>query len=304
MNVGNKPLDYKKLGETIRDVFIDSDKYTFDKHVPVLEVDGKYVGDLFDMTIFQPQGERPPIFYHTFSPFDVVSGKSSQYAAVFESAELILSGEISPYVHQRTAVMSPLVLSAIGVTKLAGKQILFVGTGNVARCALAAFKEFYPGITQADFHNSGSEATEFISLATKLGVGVKRGNLEALKKYDVIVCHSGAKEPVLTTEMMSQIKPGAFIAAFASEDKTEVAKEYYDSERANILIDWDQTAAEAVELHAAVEKGLAQKEVLLCLHDIFTGTKIPDVTKRYTIYRSHGTPMQNLAFLKLLTART
>lgn len=219
---------------------------------------------------------------------------------MFDAAELVFHGEVSPYVRQRTAVMSPLVLSALGTQRLAGKQILFVGTGQIAQCALAAYREYFPEMMHADFVNNGSEAAGFKAVATDLGIDLARGELQHIGKYDIIVCHSAANEPVLTVDMLPQVKQGAFIAAFASEDKVEVAENYYDSSQANILVDWSQTADEATELKAALDEGLAVQKELIELKDIFTKQKTIDTEKRYTIYRSHGTPMQNLAFLKLL----
>lgn len=54
LSEGLESLSYTDLGTSIRSVFVDGEKYTFDKHVPTLEVDGKYVGDLFDITILRP----------------------------------------------------------------------------------------------------------------------------------------------------------------------------------------------------------------------------------------------------------
>lgn len=300
MNEASKLLSYRTLGDTIEKVFTEPDKYRFDKHVPTFELDGKFLGDFFDFVMLEFRGDKPPLFYHTYSPFDVVSGKTSQYGAVFDAAELVFSGEISPYVRQRTAVMSPLVFTAIGLHDFDGKQVLFVGTGKIAQCALTAFKEYYPDMIKADFVNNGSDASEFLELARSLGIEVKRGDLGQIGNYGVIVCHSAAKQPVLTADMLPHIQPGAFIAAFASEDKAEVAAEYFDSAKANILIDWEQTATEAAELRSALEEGLTKKDALLQLKDVFSGKSAIDEQKQFTIYRSHGTPMQNLAFLQLL----
>ncbi|GEM_PF-1781330 len=302
VSIENNQLDYMELGQAIKEVFTESGNYTFDKQVPVLKVDGKYMGDFFEFVIFEPRHSEPPIIYHTYSPYDIVSGKSSQYCAIFQSAELLLHAEVSPYVSQRTGVMSSLVLKALGYQDMPDKRVLFVGTGRVARCALAAFKLYFPGVRNIDFMNSGSDAAAFTKLASGLGIEAQRGKLDEVEVYDIIICHSSAKEPVLTPELLGRLKQGAFISSFASEDHMELAENFYNTTEAQVIVDWEQTTSEAVELQTALDNGIAKKGDLILLRDLLRGTYSHDNAKKYTIYRSHGTPMQNLAFLQLLMA--
>lgn len=299
----NEPLNYEELGKTIKEVFASQNLYQFDKHVPVFTRNDSYSGDFFNITSFEPCGENPPIFYHTFSPYDIISKKSPAYASVLQGGELLLSGEVSSYIKQRTAVMTPLVLHALSEVSLAQKKVLFIGTGNIARCALEAFKVWYPDIRCVDYVNSGGPVNEFTVAAKSLDIEVAQGSLEKIGQYDIIVCHSAASQPILTREMLAHIKPGAFISTFVSEDHAEVVEEYYDTLHANVLIDREQTANEAVELRAAIDHGIADKEKLILLRDVFANKLILDQSKKLTIYRSHGTPMQDVAFLKLLLDR-
>ncbi len=295
------PLNYRELGASIQSVYVDASKYQFDKHVPAFSVDDKYQGDFFSITIFEPRDGEAPIFYHTFSPYDIVSSKSPGHAAVFQSGKLLLNADVSFYVKQRTGVMSSLVLQALGHQTLLGKQVLIVGTGSIARCALASLKEYYSTLNHVDFINGGSEAGEFLALADQLGINTERGDLNQVGTYDVILCHSSAKQPVLTADLLGKVKSGAFIATFGSEDHAEVAEEYYDTSNACVLIDRDETVEEATELKSAVDKGIAKRESLNTLSGLFSGIDLDVVDKKkYTIYRSHGTPMQDLAYLKLL----
>ncbi len=132
---------------------------------------------------------------------------------------------------------------------------------------------------------------------------IARGDLASVGQYDYIICHSSAKQPILTADMVDRIKPGAVIASFASEDHQELADEFFDAAHATIIVDWDQTLEEAPELATALTQGRVNAGQIIRLKDLFSGQAKMPSGMRYTIYRSHGTPMQNLAALKLLRSK-
>ena len=66
---------------------------------------------------------------------------------------------------------------------------------------------------------------------------------------------------------------------------------------ANIVCDWDMTLLGAKELARAIENKQVAKKDVIFLKDLLGGAKSVDTSKRYTIYRSTGTPIQNLAVL-------
>jgi len=292
-------ISYVDLSKTIRQVFLDADKYKMDKYVPAFEVDGKYQGDCFNYTIFEPRGAQAPLFYHVYSPYDIISKKAPQRALVFDAGELILDADIAAQVRVRTAVMSGLVIQALGHSQLHGR-VLFIGTGNIAREALRSLKAHFPELTAVDFVNTRGSDAEFAAVGDEVGVKTQATSLQSIGEYDYIICHTSAHEPVLTAELRSSIKPGALIASFVSEDFCELSEEYYAAADANVIIDWDQTIAEAPELQRAVDAGVADPVKIIRLKDLLSGAQRIDDNKKYTVYRTHGTPMQNLAVLKLL----
>ncbi len=295
----NQAIPFTELSQAIRQAFVDISKYKLDKYVPEFPQDGKYFADCFNIIIVETRGDQPPVFYHTFSPYDIISKKAPDQALVFSGGELLLNINFAPYITVRTGAMSPLVLQALGVDKLAGR-LLLVGAGGVASQALLALKEQYPDFNEVSYLALSGQKASFEAFAAEQGVNASLANLDDIGLYDYIICHSSAESPVLTAEMKSKIKPGAFIASFISESSRELAKEYYDTNEANVIIDWEKTIKEAPELNEAVDAKLADPDKLISLHDLFTGDKKPDAEKRYTVYRSHGTPMQNLAVLKFL----
>ena len=294
------PLDYKALGAAIKRSYIEADGYQLDKYVPAFNVDGKFIGDFFNYIMLEPQGTRPPLFYHIFSPYDVISHQAPQYAAVMQGGKLLYNNEFTPYVRQRTGVMTAVMLESLGYESMRGKRVLAVGVGQIARCALAALKAYFPDLAEVSFISATSGGSEYAELARSLGVAATAANLDSLSDYDVIMCHTSSKEPVLTADMTSNIKPGAFISVFASEDHAEVAEAFYDTDAATVIIDWEQTIVEAPELKAAVGRRRADASKIIMAKDLFEHGITGKSGSNYTIYRSHGTPMQNLAALKLL----
>ena len=66
-----------------------------------------------------------------------------------------------------------------------------------------------------------------------------------------------------------------------------------------MVTDWRQTILGAKDLNRALDSNLLNEEDLIYIKDLLSGSKI-DKEKQYTVYRSTGTPIQNLAVLKLL----
>jgi ornithine cyclodeaminase/alanine dehydrogenase-like protein (mu-crystallin family) len=52
-------------------------------------------------------------------------------------------------------------------------------------------------------------------------------------------------------------------------------------------------------MKGAQDKGVLKKEEAILLNDLFKGS-MPTGNKAYTVFRSTGTPMQNVAILKLI----
>lgn len=297
-----KLLDYTELAKAIKKVYVAGDKYQLNKHVPTFQKDGTYVGDFFNFTMMELDGNNPPIFYHNYSPYDVISGKSTDHAVVLRSGEVIMSTVFTPYMQQRTGVMTSVVLKALGTAEVETLKVLYIGTGSIACCDLAALKAHYPILKQITYINRSGVAEDFVKLAGDIGVECINGKLDHISEFDVIICHTDSKEPVLTSAMKDKIKLRAVIMVYSSEDFTEVATEYFDTDCANLIIDWEQTIEEAPELKQAVDNGQANRDKIITLEKLFAANAT-DKTKKYTIYRTHGTPIQNLAAMQLLMQR-
>lgn len=289
------------LANAIKQIFLNQDKFIFDKYVPEFMWEGKFFGDYYNSIMVESLADKPPIFYHSLSPFDVMSHKAPCQAVVFQDGKVLLNIDFADYVNQRTGVMDALLLQALGVKTLAGKNILFVGTGRVAKCSLTALKALYPDVQSLDYLNSSGHAEEFIGIAKELNVEGKQGKLSEIGKYDYIFCHADPKEVILTVGMKKDIKNGAVITSFiTTAGAAEVADDYFDTDNANVIIDWDKTLTTGADIKRLVTDGIADPDKMICLKDLFAVKAKLNPDAHYTLYRSHGTPMQNLAILKLL----
>jgi ornithine cyclodeaminase/alanine dehydrogenase-like protein (mu-crystallin family) len=293
-------MDYTKLLESIRQTFIDQDKYLFDKHVPEFEKDGAFLGDYFNQLAVEPQGDKPPRFYHTFSPFDVISNKAPQYAAVFEAGERLLDIDFAAYVSMRTAAMSVVVLTAIGFGDLAGKKVLLFGAGKIATEAVKVLAE--SGLTSIDIVTKSGDLTGIKAATEASAISINEGGADDIGQYDIIIAHTQAAAPVISKEQLGDIKQGAVLCSFiTSTEHGEFPDEIYDSAKAAIITDWPQSLAGAKDLKRALDARQFEEQDLLYVKDLLTGKGV-DSGKQFTVYRSAGTPIQNLAVLKLLAA--
>ncbi len=289
------------LIKKLEEIFRSQGDYLFDKHVPEFTVNNRFLGDFFSQLAVEPKGDEAPVFYYTYSPFDVISGKAPHRAAVFEDGEMLLEVDFDKYTSKRTAAMTPVLLRALGKTNLVDKKLLILGSGKIAKESLVFIKAAFSDVGDVSCINRSGDVGEIQESGKALGVNVSSTTLDSIGDFDVIICHTNTKEPILGVEHLDKIKKGALITSFiSSTEHGELADEYFDSKKANIICDWETTIGGAKEVSRAIESGLLEMEEMIYLTDLLQGNKSIDANKGYTVYRSTGTPMQNLAVLKLL----
>ncbi|HUQ84697.1 MAG TPA: hypothetical protein VM077_00080 [Candidatus Limnocylindrales bacterium] len=298
------PFSYTDLAAKIKDIFINQEKYKFFKHVEEFKEGSKFLGDYFIFVIFESRGDQPPTFYTVCSPYDMVTKKAPEQAMVFENGKIILNIDFTQQTIMRTGIMDSLIVKSLGNMSLENKKVLYLGTGNIAEESLKALKEFFPELSKVWFLNTSKLAGKFGKVAGELGIEAQYDDLENIGEYDFIFCHTSAQEPVLTEEYLSKIKQAALITSFiSSTEKGEVDEAFYDTEIANVIMDYDLTPVVAKELKAAMDANKADKGKIILLKHLFENKFSLNPNAKYTIYRSAGTPMQNVAVLKLLLNR-
>lgn len=294
-----KQFTYKQLGEKIKEMYINQDKYRLVRDLQEFKDGEKYLGDFLTYIIFEELGEKAPRFYSISGPYDTISNKAPQQALVFEDGNLLLNIDYTTFADIRTGVMDPILLESLGYTSIEGKKILYLGTGKVATESLKALKEYFPEITSVDYINKSGEPKLFGEAAHLLGISLAKSSLDNISEYDFIFCHTAASQPVLTKQYLENIKKGAIITTFVGPE-TEVADEFFDTTHAAIVTDWAESLTSGKDLRQALEKGYLDKKQIIFLKDLFERNKQTDRSSHYTLYRSTGTPIQNLAVLKLL----
>jgi ornithine cyclodeaminase/alanine dehydrogenase-like protein (mu-crystallin family) len=290
-------FDYERIIATLEQTFLSQDKFVFDKYVPEFTYEGKFLGDCFIQTVVEPLGKNPPRFYHNFSPFDVISNKAPEQAMVLENGELLLSMDFTQYVVLRTAAMNAVLLKGLGIDSLNSKRVLLFGAGKIATETVKILSSQL-GLSTIDIITKSGDLTKIKNAVNN--VTVNAGSLENISDYDVIICHTQSAASVISAEHISKLKQGAILASFiSSTEHGELPDSVYDARKANIIIDWAQTIAGAKDMQRAQKTGLFTINDTITIKDLLDSKKV-DQTKKYTVYRSTGTPIQNLAVLKEL----
>jgi ornithine cyclodeaminase/alanine dehydrogenase-like protein (mu-crystallin family) len=290
-------MNYSELITSLNQTFVNQDDYFFDKHVPEFKKGTTFLGDYFNQLAFEPLGNKPPRFYHTFSPFDVVSNKAPHHAVVFEGGKLLLNIDFDEYVTMRTAAMTAVVLKALGNETLQDMKVLLFGAGKIATQSVKILASEL-GLRSIDIVTRSGDLSGI--KADVDNILINNGSTDNIGQYDVIICHTQAASPVISKDQLNNIKKGAFLASFiSSTEYGEFPDEVYDDLRANIVTDWQQTLLGAKDLKRAVDSHLSEEADLIYVKDLLSGRQV-DQGKQYTVYRSTGTPIQNLAVLKLL----
>jgi ornithine cyclodeaminase/alanine dehydrogenase-like protein (mu-crystallin family) len=299
-------MQAQKLIDTIKDVFFHQQNYAMHKYVYEFEMGGKFVGDFYNYFIYEKNGETAPFVYHTASPYDVISKKAPDQALVFHDGKVVFNTDFTHLVAMRTGVMDALVLQNVGITSLGDKRVILFGTGNVARWSLQYLKEIFPDLMEIDVVNASGNAEDFITFAKDVGVTAHSIKDFDIAQYDVIILHTSATQPVLNKDHIEKIKKGAVILSYRTTSPVgEVESEFFNTQKANVIVDWDASVTSLPEMKEATEKGWLAASDIISLEKLLAGN-IPS-EKSYTIFRSSGTPMQNVGILKLAmheTART
>ena len=292
----NSAIDYSKLFEMFSTLFEHDDTYQTNKTITPFNIAGEFAGDFFHSLIFEPVEGQAPIFYSVASPFDLISKKAPSKSRVFQAGEMLLDIDSTQNVDVRTGAMDAYILHLLKQT-VAQKKVLYIGAGKVAGWSLRILKDQQPDMVSVDY-NAHSEKPEFQQIGELLGVSTNFVIDPVLSEYDYIFIHTNAAATVLDADRIPEIKAGAIITTFISSTPFgELAPEFYSPE-ANLIVDIETNLANIAEVKIALEQGLISKTNLTFLKDLIVSDQLPD--KKYTVFRSGGTPTQDLAMLKLM----
>lgn len=292
------PEKIKEIVANIKEVFINEHEYEMFKRVDeVRDSKNNFLGDFVSFLMID-KNITPPTFYSVVSPFDLVSKKDPQHALVWQGGKLLLNIDYTDYAAMRTGAMDGIALKALQIDSLTDKKILLFGTGRTAKWSIRTLSAMFDDLEKVNYINSSNtRSEEFESFCKDLKITAVIGNKADINQYDIILCHTNTKQPILNTQELGDIKNGAIITTFLGSDNEhgEVSDDYYNSE-ANIVLDWKQNMSKAKDI---VRSKIPESEILF-LKDLLAQKLFLDENKKYTIFRFIGTPMQNLGVLQSL----
>lgn len=290
----------QELIDSILDKYVNQDNYIMHKIVPEFIKDGVFLGDYFNFIIYEPLGEEPPRFYHIGSPFDLITHKAPERSLVFRDGKEELNMDTTEYTSMRTGIQDATVLQLLKVSTLKDKRIIFIGSGRLAKWSLKFLKEIWPDLEEVDYSNRSGD-TSFADVAAEIGVKAHLHESYDLSVYDLVIIHTSSHEFVLKAADCEKIKKGAIVTSYiTSSPEGELTPEFFNTHKCNVILDWDNTRTVLPELKTAEHKGLLKQDKIIYVRDLADGSKTIDPSKDYTVFRSSGTPMQNLGLLKLL----
>lgn len=291
-------IDFQKLKQTFLDVLANRDKYQALKRIDEFSVDGEYVGDMFNYTIFENNGDSPPTFYQINSPYDVVSKKDPQRALVFTGGELVQNIDFTPYVKVRTGLLDAILLELV-IDDIKAKKIFMFGSGKVAKNSVSAMNQIL-GLRMISYANTHGRDEEFETHARDNNIEANFSEFER-GDWDIVIMHTPGNTPLITKDQVESMKPGSLLMTYA--DGMEIDPECYDRSKANLIIDFADNIDLAKDTKKAIESGICTPEDFTVLIDVLAmGNKLELDNSKYTIFRSKGTPYQNIAMLKLLSS--
>lgn len=300
-NIFMQQIDIKTLASEIKRVFLEQDKYVFEKKVTEFCVEGKFVGDIINFLMFDPS-TTPPTFYEVSTPFDLVSKKAPQHALVYHDGKCVFQADYTEYAAMRTGIMDAIILRHTH-NNLSDLKVLLFGSGKTASWAIKGLATLTPEITHIDYYSKSGRRESFEEMGEELGITLTytEGWRENLSTYDIITCHTRAEAPILSPLDIPQIKQGAQIHSFiTSTEHGELADEFYHNSIA-LISDWPKILEYNKILMRIVANKQVNPEKITYLKEVFGDSYARDEIAPYTIIQMGGTPIQNLAVLKLLT---
>lgn len=294
-----KVVDLLAVASEIERAFVHQDKYVFAKYVTEFKRGNEFGGDHVTFIMIDPL-QTPPMFYEVTSPFDLISGKAPQLALAFSNGECVLNTDYTEHAAMRTGIMDALVLRKTR-HDLHNLKILLFGSGKTATWSVKGMATITPDIKTVDYWSKSGKKRGFEEMATEVGIKM---NYEPdwhkkLGEYDVIICHTNATEPILKADDISRVKAGVEIHSFiGSSENGEIADEFYLGD-AKIVSDWPHILEDNKIMQRARKKGMKSGEIVY-LKELFGGKPININDQKRLICQFGGTPIQNLAVMKVL----
>jgi hypothetical protein len=288
-------IDFLKLWEITKEIFLNNSKYQMKKIVTDFEFDNKFIWDFFSYLILEKVEWWFPIFYSTWWPFDIISKKEAYNAQIYQNWKILYNDDFKESTWIRTWIIAPLIAKSINVD-LYNKKILIVWSWRLAKNGIFALLEYYPYIKNIFYTNNSWKNKEFEDLFKNNDIILTYVKNVNYGDYDYISFYTNATKSLLTDENI--IKKWAFISSHISSTvHWEISDEIYKNW--NVIIDWENNKLAMKDLLRAFDYWYLKEENILTIKEILEWKRFSQ-EKNHIILRSTWTPMQNIAILKYL----
>jgi len=288
-------MNLLKLWEITKKIFLEEDKFQMKKVITDFNSDGKFLWDFFSFLIREEIKNESPIFYSVVSPFDAIWKTEAYSSNIYRDGKILYSWDFSKYTAIRTGLLVPLIIDILKVN-IQNKKTIIIWTGKLAKNGVQAMYAYYPNISEIFYTNHSWRKKDFEDVFKDYPFTLTYVKKPNFIEYDYITFYTNAKESIL--KKTSEIKDGAIISShISSTDFAEYSDEVY--KEWNVIVDWRDNLSSMKDIQRALEKKYLKKEEILSLREVLEWKSFKN-NKRYTLIRSTGTPMQNIAVLKYL----
>ncbi|SJM58849.1 ornithine cyclodeaminase family protein [Gulosibacter sp. 10] len=176
------------------------------------------------------------------------------------------------------------------------ERLLLFGYGTQARSHVLALKEVRPTLERIVVDGRDDRKAEmFAANASEHGWFARTGHAVdrsvTVPGSDVIVCATGAHEPLFDSE---HVRPGTLVIAVGSHNRDHREVDSALIARSNVVVeDVDTALREAGDIVLAIEEGVFDAERLIPMRDLLTGARRIDRSKP-TVLKTVGMSWQDL----------
>jgi len=293
-------LNKDELVENIKDIFIHFENYSYQRVLlEFFSPEGCFIGDNVVETTFALREKHAPLIYEVSGPFDAFSNQYPTLARVFLNGDLVYQCDLKPGILQRTAAM---VWLYFDVLKHTPRRVLLYGSGKLSTHIGDYLKHFVRDLDLLDYCSRNGRQVVFEEGNKNNGLETRFNPDPDLSAYDTILMATNTNTHILNSDRLNRIQPGSFVVSLCTTSQTgEIAEDVYGREDVNVFLDYPETKRFTPDMKRADEAGYLTRAILFS--DTVKRPADYDLNSRINLIRLTGTPMQNIAVIRMMMAQ-
>lgn len=293
-------LDKDLLVTKIIEQFQKADQLSYQRSLlEFFDEKGSFIGDNLFETTFESRENQTPLIYEVSGPYDTISKQYATIGKIYQAGELLFQCDLKAGIYQRTAAMVWIYLDALAHEP--GKILLF-GAGKVGLETALYLKHFNTEITAVDYHDLEPRSTDFETPLSKTGITATFQVDPDLSLYDTIIMATTTDCFIIDHENISKIKPGAVVISLCTTSLTgEIDPKMYGRDDVEIFLDIELTKTFTEDMKQANKSGYLERA--MTFEDLLRNGPGAPNSNTIKLVRLTGTPMQNIAVIKLVLKR-